>query len=58
MVNKENVEIFESLLRMTEREGITEALKAENQMPWVQRMNRIKTRAEKIIIYLLIQPLV
>lgn len=45
------------MTQMAEREDVTEAVKAEDQMPWVQRMNSIKTRAEKII-YLLIQPLV
>ena len=31
------------------REGITEALKAQNQMKWVQRMNAIRQRAEEIV---------
>ena len=58
-VDRAAEEMFDWLMtQMTEREGITEAMKAENQMPWVQRMNSIKTRAEKIIIYLLIHPLV
>ena len=31
------------------QEGITEQLKAENQMEWVRRMNSIRSRAEEII---------
>ena len=42
--------------QMVEHEGVNEALKAKNQMAWVQRMNSIKSRAEEIITYLLIQP--
>ena len=32
--------------QLAEREGVTEALKAENQMEWVRRMNNIRSRAE------------
>ena len=34
---------------MANSEGITEQLKAENQMEWVQRMNNIRNRAEEIV---------
>lgn len=34
---------------MAESEGITEQLKAENQIEWIQRMNNIKQRAIEII---------
>ena len=37
------------IAQMAEREGITEALKASNQMAWVQAMNSIRNRAEEII---------
>ena len=30
-------------------EGITEELKTENQLLWVQRMNSIRSRAEEIV---------
>ena len=36
--------------RMARDENITERLKAENQMLWVQRMNSIYDRAEEIIL--------
>lgn len=35
--------------QMREAEGVTEALKAENQLEWVRRMNSIRNRAEEII---------
>lgn len=35
--------------QMQENEGVTEALKAANQMEWVQRMNIIRNCAEEII---------
>ena len=34
---------------MAEQEGVTETLKAENQMTWVQRMNNIRNRATEIV---------
>ena len=34
---------------MAKEQGVTEALKASNQMEWVQRMNNIRNRAEEII---------
>ena len=35
---------------MAEREGVTEALKAADQMEWVRRMNSLRDRAEEIIL--------
>ena len=35
---------------MAKQEGVTEALKAANQMEWVRRMNGIRNRAEEIIL--------
>ena len=40
---------FELVNQMKLREGITEQLKAENQMEWVRRMNNIRNRANEII---------
>ena len=34
---------------MATREGVTEKLKAEDQMAWVQRMNNIRERATEIV---------
>ena len=35
--------------QLARREGVTEALKAANQMEWVRRMNNIRERAEEIV---------
>ena len=35
---------------MAKREGVTEELKAADQMEWVRRMNGIRNRAEEIIL--------
>ena len=35
---------------MKEQEGVTEALKASDQMEWIRRMNSIRSRAEEIIL--------
>lgn len=35
--------------QMQDAEGVTEALKAENQLEWVRRMNSIRSRAEEIV---------
>ena len=35
---------------MEKQEGVTEALKAADQMEWVRRINSIRNRAEEIIL--------
>lgn len=41
---------FERIVeQMKQAQGITEQLKAENQMEWVVRMNNIQGRARKIV---------
>ncbi|MEE1013224.1 MAG: TnpV protein [Clostridia bacterium] len=35
---------------MAKQEGVTEQLKAVDQMVWVQRMNNIRSRAEEIVL--------
>ena len=35
---------------MAKQEGVTEELKAADQMEWVRRMNNIRNRAEEIIL--------
>ena len=42
--------------QMAEAEGVDEALKASDQMLWVQSMNSIRSRAEEIIKHELIYP--
>ena len=51
-VNKQAEDMFLRLVKqMAEREGITEQLKAENQMEWVRRMNNIRSSVTEIINY-------
>lgn len=40
--------------QMSKKENVTEELKANNQMEWVQSMNSIKNRAEEIVLQELI----
>ena len=42
------------VLQMAKLEGVTEALKAADQMEWVRRMNSIQNRAEEIVLHELI----
>ena len=44
----ERLEIIETA--MMQREDVTEALKAADQMEWVRRMNSIRSRAEEIVL--------
>ena len=44
-------ELLDQLTKqLAEHEGVTEALKAENQMEWVRRMNCIRSRAEEVVL--------
>ena len=36
--------------QMAQAEGVTETLKASDQMEWVRRMNSIRNRAEEIVL--------
>ena len=43
-VEEQAQNLFDRLMKQrTEREGITETLKADNQMEWVQRMNTLRS---------------
>ena len=49
-IDKHAEEMFERLTRqMAIAEGVTERLKADNQMVWVGRMNSIRNRAIEIV---------
>ena len=42
--------MFSRLVKqLAEKEGVTEALKAENQMLWVQKMNSIRNAAMEVV---------
>ena len=40
---------FRLVKQMAEREGVTEQLKADNQIEWVAQMNNIRIRATEIV---------
>ena len=49
-LDKQAEEMFSRLVKqMAEREGVTEKLKAGNQMEWVGRMNNIQNRAIEVV---------
>lgn len=49
-IDKQAEEMFSRLVKqMAEREGVTEQLKADNQMEWVSRMNNIRSRVFEIV---------
>ena len=50
-IDRACTERMELLTRqMADREAVTEALKAADQMEWVRRMNNIQNRAEEIML--------
>ena len=50
-IDQEVREQVETLMeQMTEKQGVTEELKAQDQMKWVRLMNKIKASAEEIIL--------
>ena len=42
--------IKNTITELAKKEGVTEELKATNQMEWVGRMNNIKNRAEELVL--------
>ena len=49
-IDRQAEELFSRLVKqMAEAEGVTETLKAANQMEWVGRMNSIRSRAMEIV---------
>ncbi len=49
-VEEQAQELFDRLMKQrTEREGITETLKADNQMEWVQRMNALRAAVTETV---------
>ena len=50
-VDHQASEMFYLLMKqLAEKEGITEQLKAQDQMAWVGAMNNIRNRAEELIL--------
>ena len=50
-IDKQAEGMFDLLMEQTaSKEGVTEQVKAENQMAWTRKMNNIRNRAEEIIL--------
>ena len=49
-INRHAEEMFSRLVKhMAEREGLTEQLKADNQMAWVRKINNIRNRVTEAV---------
>ena len=49
-IDRQAEEMFSQLVKqLAERDGITEALKASDQMEWVCRMNAVRAQATEIV---------
>ena len=49
-IDKQAEDMFFRLVKqIAEREGVTEQLKADNQMAWVQKMNNIRNRVTEAV---------
>lgn len=49
-IDQQAEDMLSKLMKLfAEKEGITEKLKAENQMEWVGRMNNIRSRAAEVV---------
>ena len=54
-INQQAEQMFHRLIdEMAQKQGVTEQLKAENQMEWVQQMNACKAQVEEIVKFELI----
>lgn len=54
-IDEQAENMFDQLVRqLAEREGVTEQLKANNQILWVKKMNSIRNRTEEIVNHELI----
>ena len=50
-IDRQAQEMEQQLIsQLAQQEGVTEQLKAENQMEWVARMNSIRNRADEIVL--------
>ena len=49
-IDRQAEELFSRLVKqMADSEGVTEKLKADNQLEWVQKMNNISVRAAEVV---------
>lgn len=45
-----NERMYRMISQMAEAEGISESLKARDQLAWVGRMNNIRQRVEEVVL--------
>jgi hypothetical protein len=51
-IDEQANEMLDTIIdRLVAQEGITEQLKAENQMEWVRRMNLVRATAREIVMH-------
>ena len=49
-IDNQAEEMFSRLVKqMAEREGVTETLKAENQLLWIQKMSNIQSCVQEVV---------
>ena len=49
-INEQAENMYQSLVtQLSEKEGVTEQIKAENPLLWIQNMNNIQNRAREIV---------
>lgn len=54
-INEQAQERLQAIIgQMQKAESVTEKMKADNQLEWIQRINSIHNRAEEIVLYELI----
>ncbi len=57
-IDEESNEMMDRLVeRMAKSEGVTEQLKSDDWLCWLQKMNSIRSRAEEVVLYDLIYSL-
>ena len=50
-IDRQAQEMEQQLIsQLAQQEGVTEQLKAENQMEWIARMSNIRNRADEIVL--------
>ena len=50
-IDRQAQEMEQQLIsQLAQQEGVTEQLKAENQMDWVAQMNNIRNQADEIVL--------
>ena len=57
-IDEESNEMMDRLVKqMAKKEGVTEQLKSDDWLCWLQKMNSIQSRAEEVVLHDLIYSL-